>query len=657
MSCGECVKPLLPAIVEQSTLCPNEIYKNFKDAIVNVNAIPKFTYNIPYTTGGVSLGGLGATGTALTALGAINLTGSATGGIAGSAVPILPLNYSGFLYEANGYIVSSSTFLFAFFLALFYNEIYYAAQTASGATWATLQANTNNLSTGSILLNIDQVIQIIFDPNNPRSVSDFFDIFVTLYNVNNCCKAYVYRAYVVGVDFDTGIAVYRIDPCDPWNKCCVPIRKHIYLKWGNSKCYYPGSGVHIIASQAQQSPLCMSSGTVVNNNNVITNGSITYEAILTDAIVLNGSEGAPILDQCGYVVGVVTGRTGAVVGSGNLDVLNNHLNGTIANVVTSQQGTAFGVTCAFISQVVDKLILNDCKPGCTDYVIYNDIYGFSLYRHATLGISYYYRTGAEVGLFGCDVVYPPDIERWYDPAYCNINRQIIGIVIRAVTGSLADAYEDCRAQQFPVFQNKQVIPPPIDFIGFQVEYQDVITGLNGLPVGQLQSQITPDTLLYQLRPCDTINVEFLKASESYTHCHSLCTALDDSLNFLFNLPQVYNPVAGAVTFLNNSQYIDVVIWFFLGLPQVERQYVLSLAAAGNIQVIIPGTSASSANTFGQALINALVAGQAKLFVDPFSLYSQQSAAAVVPAFAINLNYTNNYVNNNTQFVQSFYQNI
>lgn len=641
MSCnnGDCSKNLsLPVSVEATTLCSNEIYKRFKDAVVQFSAIPKFSIDGPMVTGGIGIPGV------------YSLTGTATGSSTGTiTTPVLPLNYSGFLYEAKGYIVSSSCFLYALFLALYYNQLYLVGGAPTDAT--TGNPSIANLPS-SVLVNIEVVLSIIFDPNNPRSLSDFFDFFVTVFNVNGCGKAYVYRAYIVGVDFDTGIAVYRIDPCDPWNKCCVPIGKHIFLRWGTSKCYGPGSPVHIIGAYSQQSPLSMASGSVVNNSDVITSGVITYEAILTDVVVLNGVEGAPILDQCGYVVGVVTGRTGNVTYNSSNSTLNSLLAGTIPSAAVSQLGTAFGVTSSFICGVVDRLIDADQRPDCTEFVIYNDIFGFNLYRHATLGISYIYRTGVEIGLYGADTVYPVDIQRWYDPAYCEINRQLIGIQVTSnPIGPLSDAYEDCTTQQFPVFQGKTVITPSLDFIGFQVQAFDVITGLNGMPIGQMLPQITPDVLLYQLKPCDTLVVEFLKAAESYTTCHTLCTALGDSLAFLFNLPNLSTSGTG-VTYvtvpISLVQYQQILIWFFLALSQVDRAYILSLFLNTNLNPNAP----NGVPLIGQALAQALITQSTGLITDPFLLLSQANSPVIVPAVDINLNYLGQVITN-TAFLNYF----
>lgn len=645
MACttGDCAgKTALPISVEPTTLCASEVFKRFKDAVVAVSAIPKFAFQTRVDS---------------TATGSYYPTNS-TGPVSptGSLALAVPLDYSGFFYEKDGYIVSSAAFLYLFVLALLYlapnvNTVFEGNTVPRNGTQPTYPFPENNLQT--IQYTLLQVIQTIFDPTSPQSLVDFFDFFITVFNVNGCGRSYVYRGYVVGVDFETGIAIYRIDPCDPWNKCTVCIKKHPYLKFGTSKCYTPGNAAHVIATQSQQSPQSMVSGTIVNNTSVQANAVITYEGVLTDIQVLNGAEGAPILDQCGYVVGVVTGRSG-VLQSGSTSTLGFTSNSSLVPGLVSDQiitniavglnaqntnsaGAAFGVSAAFINSVVDRLIESDLRPQCSSFVLYNDIFGFNIYRHAALGICYYYRQGSDIGLLAGEVIYPPDQARWYDPAYCEINRQLIGIVLKEnPVGALADAYEDCRALQFPVFQGKTVMQLPADWVGFQVEQLDLITGINGMPVGQLPTQITPATLLYQLQPCDTVTIDFQKASEFYTHCHSLCTALDDSLAWIFALPTVFDnsgnvidPFAGVG---NQTTYAGLVAWFLNSLSQVQIATILSL---------ILSNSQTPNNLFGAAWAAAYDAANLSIAYDPLNLLNNLTSTLFVPALDVNVNFLSN----------------
>lgn len=641
MACttGDCAgKTALPISSEPTTLCASEVFKRFKDAVVAVSAIPKFEFQTRVNS---TKDGTYAT----------TINGPGAWSPTGTLALAVPLDYSGFFYEKDGYIVSSAAFLYLFVLALLYLapnvQTFIRDGNVTPPTPTPEPFPLSNLAT--VQYTLLQVIQTIFNPTKPQSLVDFFDFFITVFNVNGCGRSYVYRGYVVGVDFETGIAIYRIDPCDPWNKCTVCIKKHPYLKFGTSKCYTPGNSAHVIATQSQQSPQSMVSGTVVNNTTVQANAVITYEGVLTDIQVLNGAEGAPILDQCGYVIGVVTGRSG-VLQSGSTSNLSAAVDDSILPAIVSDQvntniavalkaqytnsaGAAFGVSASFINAVVDRLIEADLRPQCSSFVLYNDIFGFNIYRHATLGICYYYRQGSDIGLLAGEVVYPADQARWYDPAYCEINRQLIGIVLKEnPIGSLADAYEDCRALQFPVFQGKTVMQLPADWVGFQVEQLDLITGINGMPVGQLPTQITPSTLLYQLQPCDTVTIDFQKANEFYTHCHSLCTALDDSLSWIFALPTVFD-AQGAVIDPFDIQglttYAALVGWFLNSLSQVQIATILSL---------ILSNSQNPNNLFGEAWKSAFLAANLSIAYDPLNLLNNLTSTLFVPALDVNVNF-------------------
>ncbi len=562
-SCGnsDCPKTALPLASESQALCAGDLFKRFRDSTVNISVIPKFNISD------------------------FGFLENSTGPTVNTLYQLLPLSYSGFFYEKNGFIVSSSAFLYTLILALYALYSPFDDQ-SSRATPLPCPGGVVALPT------VEQVIYQVFNPNSAQSLMDFFDIYITVFNVNGCGPSYVYRGCMVGVDFDTGVAVYRIDPCDAWNKCSAPIRTLPYLKFGVSKCYTPGNPVHVIAALSQNSPQTMASGTVVNNTNSVTNGNITYESIVTDIAGFAGYEGAPIIDQCGYVVGVVTGLT-------------NVANPFALNQPSSYSAvTVFGVTSGFINHVVSKLIENAMAPNCSKSVFYSAIFGVAIYRHATLGLTYYYRTGSDIAILSSDVTYPQPILRQYDPAYCEINRQLAGIVVRNVYGAVSEVIEPCTRQNFPAFSSGKIQPQiPATFEGWCIEPLDLITGINGLQLGQLPNQVVLDTIMYQTQPCQTVSIEFMKICESYTQCHNLCSNVDDNLAFLFNMPDVYSQIT--CTGGNLATIAGPLLaWFLNSVSQVYRvnflQYVIDTPDDSNILLnninnsydvpVIPGVS-------------------------------------------------------------------
>ncbi len=614
--------------------CSSELYKTFHDASVSISVVPKFSIAVMPAPPTTSPSGLPvAPGFGETIL-----------------YPLLPVVTSGFFLEREGFIVGSSGFLQTVIIAIFLFYLFYLSASVSGVagtpvaipTLASLTAafplatsaqiaavaSLYTLPVPGVLPTIDTVLSIIFNPTAPQGLADFFDIFITVFNVNGCGLAYVYRGYIAGVDFDTGLAIYKIDKCDLWNKCNPVIKSHPFLKFATSKCSTPGSPAHILASYINHSPQSFASGSIAQNVDIISDGTITYEAINTDIVVQLGVEGAPILDQCGFVVGVVTG-------------------------INSTAQTAFGVSSSFAREITSKLIEGHCKPNCTDYVLYNDIFGFNIYRHGVLGLSYTLRNGTDIGVLGADVVYPPPIDRFYNEAYCRINRQLVGLLVRAVTGSLAQAVEECSRQNFPVFTTTKVAPPTFPTeIGIQP--LDLITGIAGNQVGQLPYQLNPDTLLYQLTPCSTLNIEFMKASESYTQCHCLCTALDDSLAWLFNIPPVYQilttgavpPPVAAGTGLPGVATISaqLLLYFFNALPEVYRATFINqlLAISGVAQnggTTIPAPLSTGLPLFVRDFLNQITI-QANSLVSPASGFDLKYLSLVntnVNAFPLGFN--------------------
>lgn len=632
----------LPTSTSPLALCNAELYEQFKDAVVEMNIIPRYALSLATETSGVGVAQL-LTFTAATGQTALTVP---VAGLAQNAVPAMPIKYTGFLNE-KGYIISSSSFLYTFVLAMYYTLIY--INSSLSATSTTIPTTSLLSPSGpGYLPSVFQVLAAIFNvlaTQTSPTLMNFFQFFVTLYNLNGCGKALVYRASIAGADLDTGIAVFTISKCDPWNECCPEIKSYKGLSFGSSTCTKPGSPVSVITSQYQQSPLGMASGTVVSNHDIIANGTITYESILTDVSVMEGSVGAPILNQCGLVVGIVTGHNGVIRRADVIEPYLDVLGGSTPGITVALRGSAFGVASDFIKRVVCAITDNYERPQCEPcYVVYNPILGLNVYRHAALGIRYYYRTGAEIAMFEGDAIYPGNAERWYDPNYCRMNREVIGIVVQQVTGALASAYEQCTTQQFPSYSARSGNATDINFQGYQIEPFDVIVAINGTSIGQLLPlQSSPEQILYKLNGCDTATITFLKASEQYSQCHQLCTALDDSIAFMFvQLPALAPifPDPTVTTTLSIATVLSILspyfVYFLMLVPQVERTYFIAQLCSAPL---------SQRNIVGIALLASLAAGTTSIYQDPAGLLKVIQGLTIAPALSLDLNYLNTITTN------------
>jgi len=538
-------------------LCAEEIYNKFKDASVNIRTIPKYRifwqqfnkfFDAPNTGSFYNAG-------------------------------ILPMSYSGFFTE-KGYIVSSSAFMVLIYLSALFMTFSFA-YCIDECTVSTDGQPFSKFFTNKYR-DIPGFMDVMRSICSGGCFADWFEFYAEVFNVNRCGKSFIYRAYIVGVDFDTGVAIYRIDPCDPWNKCLPIIKDQPYLKWGNSKCYTPGNKVYTIGDFRCADSQSFSTGTVVDNTNASRDGAVCYEMIATTMDVSLGAEGAPILNECGYVVGIITG-------------------------LTNEGRNAIGVTSSFIERVISSIVRSSCRPGCTPHALYLDLFGFIAYRYGTLDWTYRIKTADDLNqLFlqqaianiapccepcpatqlpwssvGCDPCknWSAFRDQFYTQDNCRINRELLGIIIDSEpTGSLGDAIETCQ-------RGNPNYGKPCNEI-YQIDKGDLVTHLNGAPLGQLPFQNTPNNILYSLLPCDCVDLQFFKADEMYTQCHKLSVELQDSLCWVGGFTPISFPCGTGTTYTANlpptfqytkfyQQWLSFIVWIFNAIPQVYRATILS----------------------------------------------------------------------------------
>jgi len=538
-------------------LCPSDIYCTFANAGVNFRAIPKWRVVSSSQNETVS-----------PRSGIIPAPIEDTNSFSLFEAGIVPISYSGFYIE-DGFIVSSTDFLnivFVAFLLFFFamNDTYKSpGQRVNYSRQDPRPDQTDAFSTLRTTLNM---IQSVF--TGQSSISQWFDFYVEVFNVNGCGRSFIYKAFVVGADLRTGVAVYRIDPCDIWNKCLPEPCEQPYFKWGNSKCYTAGNRVYTIADFRTTGSQSLSSGIVIDNTNSARDGSITYEQIATTMDVALGAAGGPIVDQCGYLVGVITG-------------------------LTNLGRNAMGVTSDFIRRVVDTIIADAYQPGCDPHAYYSPFFGFILYKYGTANLCYRIKTADDLhqelvkmrlqdtldqqNQNPPSAIVPVQVGKleqlFYSGEYCEINRELVGIILtKDPCGTLGDAIEQCR-QAAPIFKKDCCSV-------YQILKGDLITHIEGIPLGQLGIQTTPDTIFYSLLPCDCVKYVFYKADELYTKCHSLASELDDSLCWLAEVPPMppVNQLDSPDTPTDEQLvifYIQLVTWSLNFLGQVTASTLLT----------------------------------------------------------------------------------
>lgn len=564
-------------------MCPSEIFKRFGDAAVTLRTVPKFRVFWQNFNGYTDC---------------LNPGSHYNAGV-------VPISTSGFFIQ-KGFIVSGIPFVTILLLSVLFFTYIAAMCWQPGMTIDTLSAAVNTCCgctgippTSSNLVNnyheLPGFIELMRGICSGSSFADFFTFEVEVFNVNGCGENYGYRAYLVGLDFETGVGVYRIEPSDPFNKCLPLIRKQKFLKFGSSKCYTPGNQVHTVADLRCSGSRSFSSGYVIDNTNLSRQGDVNYELMTTNMDIGRGAEGAPILNDCAYVVGIVTGMT--------------------------KHGNAIGVTSSFICRVIDAILDVACNVDdsnnqcCNEHALYVDLFGCVLYRYGTINWSFRGKTSLDLNqLFlqravskqPCKVttVAPTpgahpfaaanndgntctDWEglqnRFYNDTTCRINRELIGIIIDCEPcGQLAEVVEECHRASPNWGKGCSDI--------YQIEKGDIVTHLNGSPLGTLPNQNTPLNILYSLNACDCVELRFRKADELLTQCHALRVRLDDSLCWIDD----FRPIALAclqistaddvTTYLSQAAplpvtdtiscfattWLQFIFWLLHAVPQIYR---------------------------------------------------------------------------------------
>jgi len=505
--------------------CPNEIADRFRIATVTFNVVPRFDL-IPRF---------------------FNDANPPTDVI--QQLRTIPMTFDGFFVK-DGYIVGTSAWLKYLYLA----SVNLNSALACGEESEFTQNYPDQYS--KFFSTIFQANACVDGASASPSFTDLFDILVQVYEVNRCAgQNYVYRAFMVGFDPNTGVAVYKIMQNDPWNRCLPEIKYTGYLELAQSVEYGPGNPAHVLGRWLGVAPMSFASGVITDNSVVDQKGRIGYEGIATTIPAGLGIAGAPILNQCAQVIGIATGL--------------------------SQQGTVFGVSSNFANPIICEIIRSFKSLRCNGSLPYSQVFGTIMYERASLDVKYTVLTGNEIGLYQSDTILDTD----FDPVRgnylacstrrrCHSNRRLVGLFVTDVCGCLLDAYteEDCADDINIITAN----PVQCAIVRHRIEAGDIITHVNGMELGQLPGQYSLDQALYRLCCGDEVAVTFLKASEDYSIVRQVCVTLGSSLSWVRDISQLVGVPRTDAYFPNLFKYM------FNALPDVEKSEIQGMLAYASL---------------------------------------------------------------------------
>lgn len=356
----------------------------------------------------------------------------------------------------------------------------------------------------------------------PNGIIRASNILVAVSNVNGCGKSYSYEAEIVGIDGAGNIAVLKINMNLPWNKCNPEIRSHHpYLKWGKSRNTCPGDKIILIGDITTPTTIQMTQilagfpaenaiaiGNIADNRYVYPGGQIPGELLLLDNLLPSGfqSGGLPVITCDGKVVGMTVFLAASF--ACNIALSEFFMRRPIKALIRSyEEYCNVKQYNGFIDRVLDPI---------GDYLRFNK---------AWLGISGFLMTQEDFNT----TLRNDNLLR--DPLLVNGQlsngpdcKEIVGFRVLAVAAPTGAATG--------YFIPGAVIPgstiPPLNKSSVYgiISQGDIITHINGCPLGDRKGQVAPALVMWRVRPGDLITIQYRKQSDNFQICREItaCTS-------------------------------------------------------------------------------------------------------------------------------------
>ncbi len=325
---------------------------------------------------------------------------------------------------------------------------------------------------------------------------------------------FVYEAKLVFVDGAGGYALLKIDPIAEWNRCLPKIKEcHPKFSFGKSRALKCGDPIFLMGSYNTsvlnqtlgQNSFGITQGVVSNNRGADANGWLLPELIVVDTPAYNVSQGMPMINKSGDLVGLqlsdVVGAVGRP-GDNRLGQGEGGVSGVSEFFFRPGLKTFYAVQKNKRNKKYSCHLVQVVDAGCGAY--YKYVKGYAGIAYAQLrstDFNTYIRnwtTGTRNALLNkCGTLYN-------GPIYKDISG------VRAVTlaGDSEELYAmvpgaGAGAPFGNYFKNsafKDSIPP-----------ESIITAAGDCYLGQQSGQIVPALLTWRLLPGDSITFTILKA--------------------------------------------------------------------------------------------------------------------------------------------------
>jgi len=348
----------------------------------------------------------------------------------------------------------------------------------------------------------------------PNAIVRVTRILVDISNVNGCGKSYSYEANLIGIDGAANIAILRIDMDNDWNRENPHIRIcHPVLQWGKSRNTCPGDTIIAIGNIPASADIGLTRnnsprldaengiaiGNIADNRYIFPGGQIPGELILLSNMFAYGLQnGLPILTVDGVVIGMTIHLDSNY--NYNLALSEFFMRRSIRAIICSyQQDTNIPKHYqGFIKSVSDPI---------GNYYRFNKSW---LGLGGILMDSEDYDTNIQVdtvNIFRVPVMSIP-----------SVSKEIVGYRILVIAGPTAGT--GLFIPGTPPESSSVPILNPSPLYGL-IESGDIITHINGCPLGDRKGQISPSLVMWRVKPGDPVTIIYKKQSELFEQIHEI----------------------------------------------------------------------------------------------------------------------------------------
>lgn len=354
-------------------------------------------------------------------------------------------------------------------------------------------------------------------------------ILVSVFNVNGNGHSFCYEADLVGVDGAGDVAVLRINSRRQWNLCnpCID-DTHPYLNFGSSRCSKKGECVYLIGDYIGSryeynfnAVGAISTGVLSDNRYLDYAGYMLPEAVLVSAPAYSFSSGLPILNNKGEVLGMQTTDLAAA------DTLLPQVDRLPQ--VFQGYGMVSGPSEFFMRRVIKALIKGTCRNRFDSRVVNvsDPIGNYLKYRKGYAGLAYDVFTSLDYDTTtdftngpmpnGLRRVRLNSVGAFVNSPSC---KELIGIRVLGLAGANPeDSFDGTVAAGGVAGSSYWYVPggtgtaPLVPFLEQspflnRLQAGDVITHLQGVPLGDLEKQAAPTLVTWRLLAGDQVELYY-----------------------------------------------------------------------------------------------------------------------------------------------------